>query len=103
MLLHETVTREKPLADLAHVRLMTTAHGPYGDDMVLVLTFQDGAVWNVPGENPAYPVFYHALRQAMPLDDEQAMLAAFSTSDGLFPLWDKETPKHPKRKPSVYL
>lgn len=91
-LLQGMVTQEKPLSNLAHVRLITTDHGPYACDLVLVLMFHDGSVWNVPGKNPAYPNFYHALREALPLDDDQAMRAAFSISDGLFPLWDKETP-----------
>lgn len=85
-----TSCREKSLDDLDHVLMLTTDQGPFVCDMFLILVFHDGAEWRVPGENPCYREFFDALGKALPLDDEQVLLAAVSIADSTFSLWERE-------------
>jgi hypothetical protein len=85
-----TATQEKSLNELDRVLVITTDQGPFICDNFLTLVFHDGSQWSIPLENPSHPNFYAALGKALPLDHEQALLAACSTANGAFSLWVRE-------------
>ena len=69
---------------------MTTDQGPFVCDVFLVLRFRDGTAWQIASESPCYKDFYDALSKSLPLDQEQALQAMFSTDNALFPLWERK-------------
>lgn len=81
--------QEKPLDALDRVLIFTTDQGPFVCDSFLRLEFHDGPAWIVAMENPCYQSFYDTLREVLPLNDEQALLAAFSVGTMIFPLWER--------------
>ncbi len=94
MSLADGTRQERPLDELLRILILTTDQGPFVCDLFLLLVFQDGTEWNIPAENPSHPVFYKALGRALPLNDEQSILASCSTVNGLFPLWETERIPH---------
>lgn len=83
-------TEERIIDELSRVQIITTDQGPFVCDSFLVLAFQDGKKWLTPLENPSYTTFYKRLGKILPLDSEQAILAAASTEKAVFTLWDRE-------------
>lgn len=88
---HEGAEQKKTLDALDLLLIKTTDQGPFVCDRFLLLAFHDGTVWSVQADNPCYSTFYDAISEALPLDQEQALFAAFSTANGLFTLWERKT------------
>lgn len=89
MVPHGAAEQAKPLDELDRVLIQTTDQGPFVCDRFLLLSFHDDAVWNVQADNPCYGAFYGALSEALPLDQEKALLAALSTDNCLLALWER--------------
>ena len=81
---------EASLDDLGRVLILTTDQGPFVCDSFLILWLQNGDEWRVALEYPCYQAFYDALSERLPLDTEQTLMAAFSTSNAVFPLWERK-------------
>lgn len=82
----------KKLEEVERILVMTTDQGPFVCDRFLILRFKDNSAWDIPMDNPGYRNFYAALGESLPLDDEQAFLAAFSTGNAVFNLWQDDMP-----------
>ena len=72
---------------LEAVYFLTTADGPFAPDLFLVFEDRDGARVFVPNGNPAYAALFDEAAGYPGSDADQALLASFSTDDGLFVLW----------------
>ena len=87
---HNGPELEALIDDLDRVLILTTDQGPFVCDSFLTLWFRNGEEWRVALEYPCYQTFYDALSERLPLDAEQTLMAAFSTNNAVFPLWERK-------------
>ncbi len=75
--------------DLSEVRIVTTAEGPFAEDVFWLLVGADGSGVAVPGA--AMPDELLDRMQALPgFDNEQMILAMSSTDEASFVCWQRD-------------
>lgn len=73
-------------ADLQAVEIITTAGGPYAEDVFWVLSGSEGGCL-VPGSDPGISGLLERVQALPGFDNEQVIRAMGSTGDARFPCW----------------